>query len=391
MPAPAAEELRRDFLLDPDVAFLNHGSFGACPRPVFERYQHWQRELECEPVDFILRRLPDLLTAARTELARYLGAAPADLAFVANATTGVNLAARALDLRPGDEVLTTNLEYGACDLAWEWLCRRTGARYVRAGIPLPLDRPETVTESLFAAATERTRAVYVSHVTSATALVLPVEEIVVRARELGLTTIVDGAHAPAHVPLHVDELGADFYAGNAHKWLCAPKGAGFLHVRPEWQERVDAPIVSWGYEPGHTFSERIELQGTRDCAAWLAVPDAIRYQAERDWDDARARCHALVCQARAALSELCGTEPLAPEEMLGQMATVELPRPDPDLSERLFRNHRVEAPTMHPGDSRLRVSVAAYTTETDIDRLLLACVRELDAEHRQQDEQTDAG
>ena len=387
MTAPAAAELRRDFLLDPDVAFLNHGSFGACPRPVFERYQHWQRELEREPVDFIQRRLPDLLADARAELARYLGAAPADLAFVANATTGVNVAARALDLGPGDEVLTTDLEYGACDLAWEWLCRRTGARYVRATIPLPLDGPAAVTEALFAGATERTRVVYISHVTSATALVLPVEEIVARARELGLITIVDGAHAPAQVPLHVDALGADFYAGNAHKWLMAPKGAGFLHARPEWHERLDAPIVSWGYEEGHSFSERIELQGTRDCAAWLAVPDAIRYQAERDWDDARARCHRLVCEARRALCELLGTEPLAPEEMLAQMATVELPRPDPELSDRLFRNHRVEAPTMRPGDSRLRVSVAAYTTEAEIERLLVACVRELDAEHREQDEQ----
>lgn len=387
--AASAEELRRDFLLDPEVAFLNHGSFGACPRTVFERYQHWQRELEREPVDFILRRLPDLLAQARDALARYVGASPGDLAFVGNATTGVNLAARALDLRPGDEVLTTDLEYGACDLAWEWLCRRTGARYVRAAIPLPLDGPATVVENLLAAVTERTRVVYVSHITSDTALVLPVEEIVARARELGLTTIADGAHAPAHVPLHVDDLGADFYSGNCHKWLMAPKGAAFLHVRPEWQERVDAPIVSWGYEPGNSFSERIERQGTRDCAAWLAVPDAIRYQAERDGDAVRARCHSLVCNARRALCELLGTEPLAPEEMLGRMATVELPRPDPTLSERLFRRHRVEVPTMRPGDSRLRVSVAAYTTEADVERLLAALPRELDPEKREQDEQPD--
>lgn len=175
---PAPDQLRGEFLLDPDVAFLNHGSFGACPRPVFERYQAYQRELEQEPVDFIARRLPDLLSAARAELARFVRASPADLAFVLNATTGVNLAARSLDLQPGDEVLTTNLEYGACDLAWEWICRRTGARYVRAGIPLPLDRPSTLVDALFAAATDRTRVLYVSHVTSATALVLPVEEIV---------------------------------------------------------------------------------------------------------------------------------------------------------------------------------------------------------------------
>jgi isopenicillin-N epimerase len=385
---PDPAELRREFLLDPEVAFLNHGSFGACPRPVFERYQAWQRELELEPVDFFARRLAGLLADARSTLAAYVGCAAGDLAFVQNATTGVNLAARSLDLRPGDEVLATDLEYGACDLAWEWLCRRTGARYVRAPIPLPLDREETVIDALFAAATERTRVVYVSHITSNTALVLPVDAIVARARELGLVTIVDGAHAPAHVPLDLTALGADYYTGNCHKWLCAPKGAGFLHVRPELQERVDAAIVSWGYEEARTsFSERIENQGTRDPAAWLAVPEAIAFQAERDWDALRARARKLTREARSELCALLGTEPLAPEGMLGQMATVRLPRPAPDLSDRLFAGHRVEIPVMSGREDLLRISVAAYTTRAEVDRLLAALVRELDAEHGQQDEQ----
>jgi isopenicillin-N epimerase len=384
--APAAAELRREFLLDPEVAFLNHGSFGACPRPVFERYQAHQRELEREPVDFIARRLPDLLASARAELARHVHADPAALAFVVNATTGVNLAARSLDLRPGDEVLTTDLEYGACDLAWDWACRRAGARYVRAPVPLPLGDPSTLVDALFASATEHTRALYVSHVTSATALVLPVEEIVARARELGLVTIVDGAHAPAHVPVDLERLGADYYTANAHKWLLAPKGAGFLHVRPEHRERVDAAIVSWGYVDGTTFQERIEMQGTRDPAAWLAVPDAIAFQEERDWDAVRARCRALTRAARDELCALVGSEPLAPDEMLGQMASVRLPRPASELSDRLFERHKVEIPVGGPADDLLRISVAAYTTRDEIDRLLAALARELDAEHGQDDE-----
>lgn len=386
MATPSAETLRRDFLLDPDVAFLNHGSFGACPRPVFERYQAYQRELEREPVDYIARRLPDLIAGARTELARYLRADPADLAFVTNATTGVNLAARSLDLRPGDEILTTDLEYGACDMAWEWIARRTGATYVRAHIPLPLSGPEPLVETLFAAATERTRVVYLSHVTSSTGVVLPAEEIVARARSLGLVTIVDGAHAPAHVPLDLAALGADYYSGNAHKWLCSPKGAGFLHVRRDLQDDVDAAIVSWGYTAGTSFQERIEMQGTRDPAAWLAVADAIAYQESHDWDAIRDRCRALTREARTELCALLDSEPLAPEEMLAQMASVRLPHPAPGLSDRLFADHRIEIPVGGPNDDLLRISIAAYTTREEIDRLLAALVRDLDAEDAEQHE-----
>jgi isopenicillin-N epimerase len=386
MAAPSPEQLRREFLLDPEVAFLNHGSFGACPRPVFERYQSWQRELEAEPVDFLDRRLPALLDAARAALAAYVGCAARDLAFVQNATTGVNLAARSLPLGSDDEVLATDLEYGACDLTWEWVCGRAGARYIRAPIPLPLDDPSEVVDALFARASDRTCAVYVSHVTSMTGLVLPVDEIVARARALGLATIVDGAHAPAQVPVDLAALGADYYAGNAHKWLGAPKGAGFLHVRPERQDRVDAAIVSWGYREGNSFSERIEKQGTRDPAAWLTVPDAISFQAERDWDDVRDRSRLLARAGRRELCDLLGSEPLAPDSMVAQLAAVRLPRPAPGLSERLFSRHRVEIPVGGAEQDLLRLSVAAYTTRGDVDRLLAALVRELDAEHGQDDE-----
>jgi isopenicillin-N epimerase len=348
--------------------------------------QALQRELEREPVEFLARRLSSLLDGARETLADYLGCVAQDLAFVQNATTGVNLAACSVDLRPGDEVLATDLEYGACDLAWEWVCARTGARYVRAPIPLPLGDPSELAEALFAAVSERTRVVYVSHVTSSTALVLPLEEIVARAREFGLLVIVDGAHAPAQVPVDLAALGTDFYSGNCHKWLCGPKGAGFFHVLPEHQEHVDAAIVSWGYAAGKTFSQRIESQGTRDPAAWLAIPDAIRFQREREWDEVRERCRRLTHEARLELTDLLGTEPLTPETMVAQMATVRLPSPAPCLADRLFERHRVEIPVGGAENDFLRLSVAAYTTRDEIDRLLAALVRELDAEHGQQDE-----
>jgi len=344
--------MKEHFFLDPDVTFLNHGSFGATPRPVFEAYQAWQLELEREPVDFIARRLAPLLAEAREQLGAFVGARGDDLTFVQNATTGVNVAARALRLQPGDEVLSTDLEYGACIMTWQRLCT-----FVQA----PLDE-------LFDHVTERTRAVFVSHITSETALLLPVEEIVLEARARGLTTIVDGAHAVAQVDLELEALGADFYSGNCHKWLSAPKGAGFLHVRPEWQERVDGVITSWGYEEPATFISRTERQGTRDSAAYLSVPAAIEFF--RAHDD-RERCVALCREARRDLCALLRTDPIAPEEMVLQMASVRLPAPDPGLNERLFREHRIEIPVSHDG-TLLRISIAAYNTRADVDRLLAA-------------------
>jgi isopenicillin-N epimerase len=349
--------VRAEFLLDPDIVFLNHGSYGACPRPVFERYQAWQRELEREPVDFISRRLAGLLDDALAELAAYVGASVDGLTFVPNATTGVNLAARALDLRPGDEVLGTDLEYGACDLTWEHICASAGATYVR----VPVDE-------LLAHTSERTRAVFVSHITSETALLLPVASLVAAARELGLVTIVDGAHAPGQLDLDLDALGADFYAGNCHKWLCAPKGSGFLHVLPEWRERVDGAIVSWGSRVPSDFRSRTLMQGTRDPAAYLAVPAAIEFVHAHD---DRERCVALARAARAELNELLGSEPLAPDDAILQMASVRLPHAMPELSRRLFDEHRIEIPTMGPRrDDLLRLSVALYTQREDVERLL---------------------
>jgi isopenicillin-N epimerase len=356
------------FLLDPDVVFLNHGSFGACPRPVFETYQRWQRDLEREPVDFIARRLPGLLEEARVALGDFVGADADDLTFVQNAGTGVNIAARAIGLEAGDEVLATDLEYGACNFAWEHVCARADARYVRA----PLDE-------LFDHVTERTRVLFVSHITSETGLLLPVERLVARGRELGLVTVVDGAHAPAHAPLDVRALGADFYAGNCHKWLCAPKGAGFLYVNPDLQERVDGAIVSWGYaDGGGTFISRTEEQGTRDSAAYLSVPAAIDFV--REHDDP-ARCIELAREARRELCALTGQEPIAPESMVLRMASFRVPDAE-EVQRQLWEQHRIEIPAMRP--DLLRISVAMYTEREDVDRLLSALARQLDAEHAEQ-------
>jgi isopenicillin-N epimerase len=364
--------VRSEFLLDPDVVFLNHGSFGACPRPIFERYQAWQLELERQPVEFIARRLADLLDEARAPLADYVGADAADLVFVPNATSGVNLGARAIGLRRGDEVLTTDLEYGACDLAWASVCERVGAQYVRAPIELPLEREEDVVESLFAHANERTRAVFVSHITSETAAVLPIAAIVERARRDGLVTIVDGAHAPGQIDLDLRALGADFYSGNCHKWMCAPKGAGFLCVRPEWQEEVDGLIVSWGHGEDASYTTRNERQGTRDPSAYLAVPAAIDWMAAHDWPRVQERCRALLLDARDRLSQLDGVTPVTAPRFLAQMASLLVPTDDPEtLKRRLYDDHRIEIPVFaRKTKPMLRVSIGPYTEEREVDLLV---------------------
>ena len=362
--------MRELFLLDPDVVFLNHGSYGACPRPVFEAYQRLQRELERNPVEFLGRdrRFPELHDAARDELAGYVGADPENLVFVPNATTGVNVVASTLGLEPGDEVVITDHEYGAVDLLWRVVCERSGARLVRVAVPLPT---VNVGATVLAAITPRTRALVVSHVTSPTALVFPVDELCRRAREAGVLTVVDGAHAPGQVPLRLDELGADFYAGNCHKWLCAPKGAGFLYARPEHHAHLDPPVLSWDFEAAG-FAERHRYQGTRDPAAYLAVPAAIRFQAEHAWDDVQARCHALADTARLGIAELTGLAPLSGADGFVQMVASELPPCDPAAVQRRLREeHRIEAPVREwNGRILIRISVQAYNDAADVAALL---------------------
>jgi isopenicillin-N epimerase len=352
------------------VTFLNHGSFGATPRAVFERYQEWQRELERQPVLFLARRLDELLGEARAALGAYVGADPDDLVFVPNATAGVNVAAWALGLKQGDEVLSTDLEYGALDLTWEHVCGDLGARYVRTPIRLPVTSADEIVEAVWAGVGPRTRALFFSHHTSSTAMTLPVGELCRRAREAGIRTIVDGAHVPGHLPLNLRELDADYYAGNCHKWLCAPKGAGFLYVRGELQGDVHPLLISWGYEGDDpSFVSRHEKQGTRDPSAYLTVPAAIAWQHEHDWDSVRERCHEL---ARRARNEL-GLEPLTPDsnEFFRQMVTLRVPEHAPkDLQERLYNEHRIEVPVSERGEDRfIRLSFQGYNDATDLDRL----------------------
>ncbi len=376
-------QLKGYFLLDPDVIFLNHGSFGATPRPVFDAYQRRQRELERQPVEFLGRRHDDLLLAARSALASYLGTSAANIVYTQNVTISVNIVARSLELGLGDEVLASDHEYGACDRTWRFLSRQRGFTYTNRPVRMPPASTHSLIEEFWQGVSPRTRVIFLSHITSPTALVLPVAEICSRARSAGILTLIDGAHAPGQLPLDLPALGVDFYGGNLHKWLCAPKGAGFLYARPEVQPQLEPLVVSWGYEAekpsGSTFIDYHEWWGTRDIAAFLAVEDAIRFQQDHDWLRVRAECHALVRTALKGIGEITGLPPLYPDDSWYlQMGSAALPAETEiaALQSRLYAEHHIEVPLIDwNGRKLIRVSVQGYNEPGDIDSLLQALRR----------------
>ena len=354
--------------------FLNHGSFGACPKPVFEADQRWQLELERQPVDFLGRRVDGLLDQARAALAEYINGDVDNLVFVPNATSGVNVAARSLRLQPGDEILTTDHEYGGCSYSWQHNCERTGAKYIIRPMPLPMSSPEAFIERFWEGVTPRTRVIYMSHITSPSALVFPIEEICRRARAAGIITVIDGAHAPGQIPLDMKKIGADFYTGNCHKWMMTPKGSGFLYVRPEYHWPIEPLIISWGWTDDSTFIRRNQMQGTRDPAAYLAVPAAIEWMKEHNWDLVRAQCHGLGVELRQQIMDWSDQPAIAPESWFSQMFTALLPPYDAEtLKRRLYDEYHIEVPlTTADGHQAIRVSLQGYNTREDGQKLLAA-------------------
>lgn len=380
--------LRSLFQLDPDVVFLNHGSFGATPRPVFAAYQEWQRCLERQPVAFLAAELPDLLAEARTVLADYVGAAAANVAFIPNATFGVNMIARSLPLGPGDEVLTTNHEYGACDNVWTFLSRKQGFVYRKQPIPLPVQTPEAILEQFWQGVADRTRVIFISHISSVTAVTFPVELICARAREAGILTIIDGAHTVGQIPLDMSAIDADFYMSNAHKWLCSPKGSAFMYARRDKHHLLEPLVVSWGWGQeaqwsyGSNLLDYLQWMGTVDPSAYLTVPAAISFQAENKWTAVRQRCHVLLQQAVEEISALTKLDSPYPDETYyHQMAVAPLPPIDDIIAfkDQFYAQHRVEVPFTEWNDSQfVRISVQGYNTADDIAALIKALKNSFD-------------
>ena len=373
------QDFRALWCLDPSIAYLNHGSYGACPRAVLERQRSLQLEMEREPVDFLSRELPGRLQSARSALARFVGADTADLVFVPNATTAVNAVLRSLEFAPGDEVLATSHTYAACRNALDDVASRTGARVVTAPLPFPVRSDDELIAAVMACVSPRTRLALLDHVTSPTALVLPIARLVRELRALDIETLVDGAHAPGMVPLALGELGAAYYTGNAHKWLCAPKGAAFLHVRSDRQRELHPTVISHGYGAG--LQAEFDWIGTFDPSAWLCVPAAIDYLGTLlpgGWPKLMAINRGLALEARADLCESLGIDPPCPESMIGSMASVVLPRAasgaaasrlEGDALTGWFRDRGVETWLSRRPFNLLRVSAQLYNSIAQVHRL----------------------
>ena len=384
--------MKEHYLLDPEIIFLNHGSFGATPRPVMDAYQSWQIKLERQPVHFISHELLPELKRARQALGSYLNADADDLVYIPNATYGVNIVARSLQLEPGDEILTTDHEYGACENVWKFVSQKNGSILVKRPIPLPLASPTEIVDHFWQDVTPKTRVIFISHITSPTAVRMPVEMICKKARQAGIFTVIDGAHAPGQITLDLTALEPDFYLGNCHKWMQSAKGAGFLYTRRALQPMLEPLVISWGwgenasFTSGSQYLDYFEWAGTNDLSAYLSVPAAIQFQAEHDWPAIQERCRQILADGLKRIDQLTGLENVYSDqaEPFVQMAVVRLP-PIEDISElkrQLLEQYRIEVPCIEwNGQHFIRISVQAYNEAGDMEALASVLTKLL-REHR---------
>ena len=381
------------WLLDRDITFLNHGSFGACPIPVLEAQSSFREQLEREPLRFLMREFEPLLDHARNQLAAFIGASEDQLAFVPNATTGVNAVLRSLSFAPGDELLTTNQEYNACRNAIDFVASRTGAKVIVAEIPFPIESPEQIIEAIIKCVSPQTKLALLDHIVSQTGLIFPIKQLVGELANRGVDVLVDGAHAPGMVALNLDEIGAAYYTGNCHKWLCAPKGAGFLYVRRDKQAAIRPTTISHGANSPRTDKSRFQLEfdwmGTVDPSPYLCVPVAIDFMGsllDGGWPELMAKNHALALAGRQILADKLDLPLPCPDEMVGSMAVVPLSDEKSDavsnggiplLQEALWEIFKIEVPVIPWPDASkrlVRISAQFYNTLPQYEYLAKALV-----------------
>jgi len=384
-------KLKKLFMLDPSITYLNHGSFGACPKPIFNKLIEWQKKLEFEPVKHLAYDIFPLLEESRRSLSDYVGCNMNDVVFSTNPSTALNTVIKSLNLKENDEILSTNHEYGALDKTWSFICKKTGAKYKQQDIKLPLISNKEFVKQFSQGITDKTKVIFLSHITSSTALIFPIEEICKIAKEKKILCIIDGAHAPAQTELNIKNIDPDVYVGACHKWMCAPKGVSFLYVKKEFQKSIDPLVVSWGYEsegtsllPGNNnetykqFLNYHEWQGTKDMSAYLTIPTTINFLNNNNWEEVASKCRKINLWAREEINQLLNNEPICSDEFLGQMSSIYINFKNPiETQINFYKKYKIQIPFIEWNNKTfIRISIQAYNNKEDIFKLLDALKKE---------------
>ena len=373
------KKFKSKFMLDPKIVYLNHGSFGACPKNIFDSLIKYQKLLEFEPVKHLAHDVFEYLEKSRESLGNYINCNKDDVVFSPNPSTALNTVIRSLDLNDGDEILTTNHEYGALDKTWKYICKKTGAKYIQKTIPLPLESKQDFINNFAEGITKKTKVIFLSHITSPTALIFPVKEICKISREKNILSIIDGAHAPAQIKLDISDINPDIYVGACHKWMCSPKGVSFLYSKKEYQKKIDPLIISWGYEPEKTnnnqFIDYHQWQGTRDMSAFLTIPETINFLEKNNWREVTKECYKINLWAKKEINSLLNEEALSTDEFNGQMCSFYYKSKKDliDFNIKFYLKYKIQLPFIEWNDKTLfRISIQAYNSKNDINFLLNA-------------------
>ena len=366
------------FILDKKTTFLNHGSFGACTKEVMNQYIEFQYKLENQPVHFIEKEIPDLMIKSRKSLSTFLNVDSNDLILIDNPTTAINEIIRSLKLQPGDEIISTDHEYGAMDKAWEFITEKTGSIYKNIKLPFPIESNYDITSTIVNNCSDKTKVLFISHITSPTAIIFPVKELCDFARKNNIIIIIDGAHAPGHIELDIRNLNPDYYIGTCHKWLCTPKGVSFLYVNKEIQNKLDPLIIGWGWRDSETklsnFQSNHQWWGTRDMSSYFCIPLAIMIHQEKEMVHSRIQCLSKIAIIRKEINNITNQSDICPNEMLGHMASMIIPIENHlEIKNKLINEYNIEIPIFNwKGKNLLRVSYYLYNQEKDINYLIKA-------------------
>ena len=369
--------IKSQFMLDPKIIHLNHGSFGATPKPIFNSLVNWQKKLELNPSKHIYDTF-DLLKESRSALANYINCDKDDIAFMPNPSTALNTIIKSLDINPGDEILSSNHEYETLDRTWKYISKKTGSKYIQVPISLPLKSENDFIESFLKQITSKTKIIFLSQITSSTGLIFPIEKICQIAKEKNILSIIDGAHVPGHINLDIKKLNPDVYTGACHKWMCSPKGTAFLYVNKKIQDIVEPLVISWGFDsdmPSHSqFLDYLQWQGTDDVSSYLTIHDTIDFLKKNNWKNVSKKCKKLNIWARNEINKLLKIEPISDDRFLGQMSSIPI-KSNNILEDQIefYSKYKIQIPFFKWHDKEFfRISIQAYNSKEDIFKLLEA-------------------